>query len=247
MRQNKNPQHSGGKIMKLIKTICLAMLAFAIAAPAANAQRSKTSNAEIKKTLAEGITKSDNGDFFINIKLNTTKEVINSAADIPAPLLMLLLYVDPKMDFEKFNKIMLKETGGKDKMYVSDILNASDKYLATNNMQLKKIKFSPNNARLKIDQGLPLFISLSSAPEFDNVLARTKLRPQSGDMKEWKKSLVKTQIKNFSASKTKITFGLLVGYNKSTSEFAILLNGKPHWFTDAELKKLVDDCHELRL
>ena len=233
--------------MKLIKTICLAMLAFAIAAPAANAQRSKTSNAEIKKTLADGITKSDNGDFFINIKLRTTKEVIDAAKDIPGPLLMLLLYVDPKMDFDRFNKIMLKETGGKDTAYVSDILNAADKYLAANNMQLKGIKFSPNNARLKIDQGLPLFLSIKESSDYGKILARSELRKQTEDIKEWKKSLVKTQLKTFNLSKNRVNFGLLVGYNKNTSEFAVLLNYKPHWFTEAELKKVVSDCHELRL
>ena len=233
--------------MKLLKNICAIALAMCLALPCAYAQRSKTSNAEIKKTLADGITKSDNGDFFINIRLNTTKEVIDSAREIPAPLLMLLLYVDPKMDFEKFNKIMLKETGGKATRYVSDILNAADKYLATNNMQLKSIKFSANNARLKIDQGLPLFMSLKASPDYDKILARSSLRKQTEDIKEWKKSLAKTQLKTFNLNKRSISFGLLVGYNKNTSEFAILLGGKPHWFTEAELKKVVDDCHELRL
>ena len=233
--------------MKLLKNIFAIALVMCLALPCANAQRSKTPNAEIKKTLAEGIAKSESGDFFINIKLNTTKEAVDSGKNIPAPLLMLLLYVDPKMDFDRFNKIMVKETGGKDSAYVVDILSAADKYLAANNMQLKGIKFSPNNARLKIDQGLPLFISLKDSPDYAKILARSELRKQSQDIKEWKKSLVKTQLKNFSLSKNRVAFGLLVGYNKITSEFAVLLDGKPHWFTESELKKTVDDCHELRL
>ncbi|MBR4597995.1 MAG: hypothetical protein IKO42_06355 [Opitutales bacterium] len=233
--------------MKLIKNICAIALALCLALPCAYAQRSKTSNADIKSRLSEGITKSDNGDFFIEIKLRAAKAAVESAKDIPSPLLMLLLYVDPKMDFDKFNKIMVKETGGKETRYVADILNAADKYLATNNMQLKKIKFSANNARLKIDQGLPLFISLHESSDFGKILARSELRKQNEDIKEWKKSLAKTQLKTLSASKNYITFGLLVGYNKITSEFAILLDGKPHWFTEAELKKVVSDCHELRL
>ncbi|MBO6102338.1 MAG: hypothetical protein J6P03_03685 [Opitutales bacterium] len=232
--------------MNLIKTICIAMLAVVIAAPAANAQRGKTA-AEYKKTLASGITKSDNGDFFINIKFNAPKEVAEAASDIPLALLTLLFYVDPKMDFHRFNKIMRKETGGKDTFYVSDTLNAADKYLAASNMQLKKINFSPNNARLKINQGLPLFLSISDAPELDKVLARSKLRPQSGDLKEWEKSLAKTQVKNFSATKTSVWFCLLVGYNKGTSEFAVLLKNKTYWFTEAELKKIISSSYELRI
>lgn len=37
------------------------------------------------------------------------------------------------------------------------------------------------------------------------------------------------------------------GYNKQTGEFLIAFNGKKHWFTESELKKVISNCHELRI
>lgn len=231
--------------MKALRNILIIASAFVMMLSVANAQRSKATNADIKARIMQNIAKSDNGDVVLNVKVKASKELINQTQDLPAPLLILLLYVDWQMDFDRFNKIMVKELDGK--RLVTDILKATDKYLSASNMSLKEIKFSPNNARLKLDQGLPLFISLYSTNDYGKIAKRTETRKDATDVTAWKKSLNKLQVKSFSFDKKKVDFALVLGYNKITGEFLVLLNGKPYWFTESELKKAIYECHELRI
>lgn len=230
-----------------MKALFIIILSIAIGFSTANAQRSKTTNAEIKARLAQNIVKSGNSDVILNIKVKPSKEVIEKTKDIPIPLLEMLLYVDSKMDLERYNKVMQKEAGTKQVRSVADILEATDKYLSANNMQLKPIKFSANNARLKLDQGLPLFISLYSSGDYDKIAKREEARSTAPNVAAWKKALVKLQLKSINANKNRITFALMQGYNKQTGEFLIVFNGKKHWFTESEIKKAASNCHELRI
>lgn len=230
-----------------MKALFIIILSIAIGFSTANAQRSKTTNAEIKARLAQNIVKSGNSDVVLNIKVKPSKEVIEKTKDIPTPLLEMLLYVDSKMDLERYNKVMQKEAGTKQVRSVADILEATDKYLSANNMQLKPIKFSANNARLKLDQGLPLFISLYSSGDYDKIAKREEARSTASNVAAWKKALVKLQLKSINANKNRITFALMQGYNKQTGEFLIVFNGKKHWFTESEIKKAASNCHELRI
>lgn len=233
--------------MKALRNIFIIIAAIAVGFSTANAQRSKTTNAEIKTKLLQNIVNAKNGDVILNVKVNPPKEIIQKTKDIPASLLVMLLYVDSKMDFDKYNKIMAKTAGTNQVRSVDDILEATDKYLSSNNMQLKPIKFSANNARLKLDQGLPLFISLYSSGDYDKIANREKSRIAASDVAAWKKSLGKLQLKSININKSRIIFALMQGYNKQTGEFLIVFNGKKHWFTESELKKAVSNCHELRI
>lgn len=233
--------------MRTLRNIFIIIASIAISFSAAHAQRSKTTNAEIKTKLLQNIVKESNGDVILKVNVNPTKEVIEKTRDIPTSLLVMLLYVDPKMDLARYNKVMQKDAGTNKVRSVSDILEATDKYLSANNMQLKQIKFSANNARLKLDQGLPLFISLYSSGDYGKIADREKSRLAATDIAAWKKSLGKLQLKSFNLNKNLITFALMQGYNKQTGEFLILFNGKKHWFTESELKKVISNCHELRI
>lgn len=233
--------------MKSLRNIFIIIAAIAVGFSTANAQRSKTTNTEIKTKLLQNIVNAKNGDVILNVKVNPPKEIIQKTKDIPASLLVMLLYVDSKMDFDKYNKIMAKTAGTNQVRSVDDILEATDKYLSSNNMQLKPIKFSANNARLKLDQGLPLFISLYSSGDYDKIANREKSRIAASDVATWKKSLGKLQLKSININKSRIIFALMQGYNKQTGEFLIVFNGKKHWFTESELKKAASNCHELRI
>ena len=233
--------------MKALRNIFIIIAAIAVGFSTANAQRSKTTNAEIKTKLLQNIVNAKNGDVILNVKVNPPKEILEKTKDIPASLLVMLLYVDSKMNFDKYNKIMAKTAGTNQVRSVDDILEATDKYLSSNNMQLKPIKFSANNARLKLDQGLPLFISLYSSGDYDKIANREKSRIAASDVAAWKKSLGKLQLKSINRNKSRIIFALMQGYNKQKGEFLIVFNGKKHWFTESELKKVISNCHELRI
>ena len=89
--------------------------------------QSPPTNAEIKTKLLQNIVKESNGDVILKVKVNPTKEILEKTRDIPTSLLVMLLYVDPKMDLARYNKVMQKDAGTNNVRSVSDILEATDK------------------------------------------------------------------------------------------------------------------------
>ena len=62
--------------MRTLRNIFIIIASIAISFSAAHAQRSKTTNAEIKTKLLQNIVKESNGDVILKVNVNPTKEVI---------------------------------------------------------------------------------------------------------------------------------------------------------------------------
>lgn len=235
--------------MKKLLTILLslALLVFFTSSATAqtakpDAQKGNTSRQNtsvIKATLKKFVATEKNGD--VVIKQNPDSKVNNSEA-----LLRLIGQVDATLDQDVFNKTLEKEGGRTG--YVNDMMNAADIYLSKVGMRVKSTKFSAGSARTKIDEGLPFFVMLKRTGEYNSKLVpRTSKRPTEGKMDDWKKALSKETVRNWHFENLKIVYALLRGYNKTTGEFAVEINGgQLIWFAESELKSAVDGIYEIR-
>ncbi len=232
--------------MKFMAYISVFLAALFVAQTASAQAPQGLTTAQIRTNCKANVSTLDNGDVVIKSLRAPTGEEMRKADNVPGIILMLLLYVDPNMDFEKFNAIMAKISGGK-KVYVSDIMEAADKYLSSNNMSFRSTKFSENNARIKIDSGLPLFLQIRKCSEISDIKNRNEARAKAANMKEWSKSLRKLTVKKITKDGTLVNFALIIGYNKDTSEFFCLVEGSPVWMTASEIKLMQTGLYELRI
>lgn len=210
-----------------------------------NLKVSKSSQ-EVRQKLEKGVQKLPNGDIRTALPRLTEDSPIWAAEEAPLPILQLLLLVDENLDFAKYNKFLKRELG--DKHLVVDMLNATDKFLAPNNMHLRPTNFSATSIRQKLDKGVPFYLGIKKSDSaLTEIKKRTESRESVSDMNVWKKDLRKTTIKTINKEAHTITPVLLCGYNKTSNEYLINYLNKDYWFTEAELKQLLDHLYELRM
>ncbi len=203
--------------------------------------KAKTSKKEIRESLLENVDKTaKNGDITIKIPDSAPKGL--ESRYLSPYLAILLTYVDPDMDFEKFSEKMNKGASNK----IASIMAVSKAYLASKNIKLKMISFSANNVRMKLDEGLPLFAYVSADnPSYEKIALRTKDRPEEAEkMAEWTKILKKNEVKSF--KKGRIWSDTMIsGYNKQTGEYLMWYGAEPIWLSEAELKKALNELYQV--
>ena len=206
----------------------------------------RMTTAERKEAMKALVETRPNGDVVIKRNPAVDNGLKSKAPRVPGYLMDLMLHIDPNMDFEKFNKSMVKFVGESGSRTGSGVLNACDEYLGTINMRLKLVKFQPNNVRNRIDGGLPYFMIMSASNAYEAIAERSKKRPETNDWKEWAKTQRKETVK--SRGKVEfITWALLRGYNKQSGEYLVQVNGKDIWMLDSEIKLLMSSMYEPRI
>lgn len=229
--------------------LVLASILFSIcAAPDLLAQKERLTTAKMKEILKSRVIKSENGDVFFDIK-RAPAEVLKQGGDISKTVIDWLAYYDPNYDFEKLNKMTVREAGkgGEKARSMGALLDAIVDFMATNNVKLRPVKVSPNNMRNRIENGQPYLLSIYYSDDLDALKQRSKKRETFKDMKEWKKVLRDSEIKKFKEG-TSAAYAQLTGFNKATNEFRISLGSYgSFWLTADELDKLAYRVLEPRL
>lgn len=229
--------------------LVLASILFSIcAAPDLLAQKERLTTAKMKEILKSRVVKAENGDVYFDIK-RAPAEVLKQGGDISETVIDWLAYYDPNYDFEKLNKMTVREAGkgGEKARSMGALLDAIVDFMATNNVKLRPVKVSPNNMRNRIENGQPYLLSIYYSDDLDTLKARSKKRETFKDMKEWSKVLREEKIKKFNKVRSAV-YAQLTGFNKTTNEFRISLGSyDSFWITADELEKLAYRVLEPRL
>lgn len=218
------------------------------AAPSLLAQKERLTTAKMKEILKSRVLKADNGDVYFDIT-RAPAEVLKQGGDISSTVIDWLAYYDPNYDFEKLNKMTVKEAGksGVGPRSMSALLDAIVDFMATNNVKLRPVKILPNNIRNRVENGQPYLLAIWYSDALDKIQARSEKRKSYKDMKEWKKFLRNAEIKDFKDGSS-ATYAQITGFNKATGEFRISLGSQgSFWLTADELDKLAYRVLEPRL
>lgn len=211
------------------------------------AQSARLTTAQVKQNCKGKVVKADNGDVYFDIA-QPPADVIKQGGEINPSILAWLAYYDPNYDFEKLNKMTVREAGkGGVPRSMQAMLGAIIDFMATNNVKLRPVKLLPNNVRNRVENGQPYLISIYYVDELDKLQSRSQKRKAQSDMKAWQKTLRDEEIKNFKQSKSS-QYAQITGYNKQTGEFRISIgSGAKFWLTEGELKKIASRILEPRL
>ena len=233
--------------------VILALFSFSSAAFSAGGSMEL---AQLKAKLKANVSENEFGDRVIGPPSEEGLKNAEASRNIPPAVRFMLVYVNPKMDFDDMNKITSRSMGIKasdrreGKVPVSRILDGIGKYLASQNMNLRPLNFSPNNLRSKLDEGIPLYVMVFDTSVRKEIIERMKERSNAKSSKDWDVSLRKLEKKKFpNDSKRTVVSALVMGYNKKTGEFMLYFSdsGQRAWFTEKELKSLTHLLYQLRI
>lgn len=226
----------------------LTAFAFSIFSPSLFAQSARLTTAKMKEICKSRVIKAENGDVYFEIS-RAPMEVLKVGKDINPSIIDWLAYYDPNYDYDKLNKLTVREAGkgSSGPRSMTALLDAIVDFMGSNNVKLRPVKFSPNNARNRIENGQPYLLSISLAKELDKVKQRTAKRKTFTDMKAWQKVLRESEIKKFGEGNFS-QYAQLTGFNKQTGEFQISIGSRENfWMTEDEIKDIAWKILEPRL
>lgn len=240
-----------------ITTLCAAVFAASLLSPSVYADDGSTadkpkieSKAELKARFKKNVETSDFGDAVIRNLPEPDASKVSADAHLGGAFLVFISYADPEFDFDALAKYMKKAIGKKksDAVPIAAIMAGVDKGLARKNMAFQKMKFAGTTPAQKIADGLPIFCWLRESPAYRGAFkSRTDDRSAAGEADAWAKTLRKLELKKVPADKTMCLPALVLGYNKTTSEYLVAgASEKPVWITEKELKSLVSEAYVLR-
>lgn len=212
----------------------------------------KLERAKVKDMMKKNVSKNDFGDVVINFDEKKYSEGVDQIKNINEYFLMILNYADPSFDLEKFDAYMEKITSSKKQGKKSAYRLASEKafvkYLARKNMDFRPFAFTVNNLRLKLDEGMPVFVKIRNIEELTSISERSKERSAESKPDEWVKKLNKLECKKPKNMVKSYRGALMLGYNKNTNEYLVLsLSNKKFWISENELKILIKDAQILKM
>ncbi len=210
------------------------------------AQEGRLTTAQIKQNCKKSVEKLANGDVVVRFG-KIDKALRQKAKDVSLPLFELMAYLDPNLDYEKFNKSMVREAGeaGNSRSMAEMIEGASD-FLASSGIKLRKIKFSALALKSGINDGIPFLATMRSSPSLDDIAARSKRRAGESDMKAWKKHLRDNDIEKPAPGRGSF-FAQIRGYNPTSGEFLIVTRSSALWMTQDEAEACLTRILEVRL
>ncbi len=181
----------------------------------------RLSDAALRKLTRKNVAMRNNGDVIIkNIPMVDQGP---KGYCVPATFERYLRYMQIPVDM--YILAMAGQTGVGGGTYLSEIMEAVESYLSSQNRSLKRTRetIDIRTVQKYIDDGLPIIWPLFSSPQY-NLYAnqRTMKRQTTMDWDGWKKKL-KEEGRDFQLGKNMRTAHvcLITGYNEDTEEIAV--------------------------
>lgn len=181
----------------------------------------RLSDAELRKLTRQNVISSSNGDVIIkNIPM------VNQGPKgycVPATFERYLRYM--QIPANMYLLAMAGQTGIGGGTYLSEIIDAVEGYLSSQNRSLKQMRTTIDISKVQkyIDDGLPVIWLLFSSAQYNNYAnQRTKERQTVTNWNAWKEKL-QLEERKFQLGKDIRTAHacLIIGYNKDTGEIAV--------------------------
>ena len=236
------------KIFSILLSLSMPLSGLHAEDAAAPEKPARIKPAERKAALAALVETRPNGDVVIMPNPASDMSLASKSPKMPEAVMELMLHIDPELNFDKFNKSIMKNAAGTGDVRIRETMAGCDDYLSALGFGIKRIKFNPGTIRGRINAGIPFFIAVYNKDGWDAKLSeRSQRRPKDGDWKEWKTSLRKETLKgNPKGVIGRLEWCLVKGYNKESGEFMVKVKGRDIWMAEPEIKLLQHSFYEVR-